>query len=195
MAFYAVDGIDGSGKSSAAGFIADILREQGRKVTVVEHPDRSRWSGRVCARLLLKDSPGSRFMTGVFFNINLFSTVLRKRSIMKGCDDLVVVRYTLSSAYISESLAHAAYKALSAVLPEPDVRIYIDIDPDVAMKRIAARGGELESFETSERLKEVRDRMLSLADDWSKVDNSGSREESEEGLRKVVDSYLATAAD
>ena len=52
--------------------------------------------------------------------------------------------------------------AQAAKLLRPDCHIFIDVDPTTAMERMAAGRFHTERYETSDRLTKVRDRYLSL---------------------------------
>ena len=67
------------------------------------------------------------------------------------------------------------------------MRILVDIDPDVAMSRILERGENLEIFETDEKLRTVRERMLGLSDGWMVVDNSRGTESMREQVHRIME--------
>lgn len=72
-------------------------------------------------------------------------------------------RYVFSSfAYQSLSCDPLLVKTLNDPFPLPELLIFFDIDPDAAMRRIDARGGNREIFETSAFQKKVRERYLEI---------------------------------
>ena len=56
MAWYVVDGMDGSGKSTVAGILKGELEARGRSVLVIAHPNRGTMVGRMELRFLQGDS-------------------------------------------------------------------------------------------------------------------------------------------
>lgn len=47
MVWYVVDGMDGSGKTTAADMLASELRSQGRRVLMISHPNTDTLVGRL----------------------------------------------------------------------------------------------------------------------------------------------------
>lgn len=177
MTWYAVDGLDGSGKSTAAAALEVILAERGRSVTVISHPDRGTFPGRMAARFLLKDGKPARMFAAVFLFIDILSSLkYRKRA---ETDDMVFIRYTLSAAYLPEKLVKPAYNLIVHLLPKADVSIYLDVDEEEALSRIKNRGGDMETYENYDDMCRVRRKMRSISDDWHIV--SGDLDE--EGVR------------
>lgn len=185
MTWYVVDGMDGSGKSTAADVLVDKLESEGRKVLRIEHPNRTTRLGRLEARLLLVDGKAALVASTALYVADVVRSVWRMKR-ARGFDDVVFVRYIMAVAYLPDDLAGMAYRIFANVLPTPDVRILVDVDPETAMRRIESRGEELERFESPEKLEKVRGRMLRLSDGWIVVDNSGSPEESADGIRAAA---------
>jgi thymidylate kinase len=73
------------------------------------------------------------------------------------------------------------------MLPIPDVKIYVDVEPEIALQRIYERGEELETFETLEKLEKTRSRMALITDSWIKIDNSGTPENTREQTRRILE--------
>ena len=140
--FLAIDGLDGSGKSTVARALADDLRSRGVSVTVREHPGDGRW-GRLAKRSLLGRGRVSKASSAVFLFLDMLST---GRKVRKG-EDVIAVRYTLSSCYLDGRVSKVVHWGLKALLPEPDLMILLDIDPSRALSRVGDRGDEEEMFE------------------------------------------------
>ena len=183
MTWYVVDGMDGSGKSTVAGEIADRLRSHGRRVMLIGHPNRDTALGRLELRFLQGDSKLDVILSTLLY----IADVLHSLSMMKGrrgraYDDFVFVRYSMAAAYLSDGSYRKAYAA---------IEVLVDVDPDTAIRRIMGRGESLEVFETVERLGTVRRRMLDLSEDWIVLDNSGDPDD----LRARIDGILPLRRD
>jgi len=99
----------------------------------------------------------------------------------------ILVRYLLGTAYLPKALAPMGYRVLRKILPFPDLAIFIDIEPEVAHRRIAARGHAPEMFETPEKLASVRRIAKTLAaHEWVTVDNSEEGERPFKELERVL---------
>jgi len=91
---------------------------------------------------------------------------------------VIFVRYLMGAAYLPRSLAPYGYRAFRNLLPFPEVAIFIDIEPSIAIKRIEERDHAREMFETEEKLTAVREVARSLlSGEWTVIDNSRDGEE------------------
>ena len=87
-------------------------------------------------------------------------------------DCLVFVRYLMGTAYLPEPLHRVAYLFLFRLVPRSSHMYFIDVSPEEAHRRIEARCSRREMFESLERLRQVRDRALSLTakGSWTVID-------------------------
>lgn len=176
MTWYVVDGMDGSGKTTSSDFIREQLVSEGRKVLEITHPNSETSYGRAASKYLLKDGKVAVLISTTFYIMDVLHSLRFKRKHGKEYDDVIFVRYSLAAAYMPESLCKPIYKIIEMVLPVPEVKIYVDIEPKIALERIYERGEQIETFETEEKLEKTRRRMLLITDRWIKIDNSGTPE-------------------
>lgn len=186
LTWYVVDGMDGSGKTTVSRILADELRSKGRRVLVIEHPNRDTAIGRLEARFLLVDGKAALIASTGLYIADVVRSVWVMKHSGKRFDDVIFVRYIMAVSYLPDSLARIAYRLFAGVLPTPDVRILVDVDESTALKRIESRGEELERFETSEKLEETRRRMLGLSKGWIVIDNSGDPDEAVDAVRRIL---------
>lgn len=156
----AIDGLDGSGKTTVSLLVADILRNQGYDPLVIEHPGEG-VLGRACRRLLLRDGGLALAGASVFLVAELLVNGCRIRMHPERCH--VVVRYDLSACFLPDRISGRALNMMRLLLPEPDVSIMIDVEPSVALQRINMRGGDREMFENPGSMERVRARMSSAS--------------------------------
>ena len=186
MTWYVVDGMDGSGKSTVGHLIEEKKVAQERKVLFMEHPNDSCRSGRLAHKYLLKDGKIAMLLSTTFYIFNVVHSLRFKRKHRKEYDDVIFVRYNMAVAYLPKCLIKAGYKVISFVFPKPDVSIFVDIDPQSAMERILARGGDLEMFETEEKLQKTREKMLMLTNGWAVIDNTRGLEQTKESVEWIL---------
>ena len=186
MTWYAVDGMDGSGKTTSSDFIRQQLTDEGRNVLEITHPNRDTRCGQTAERYLCEDGKVAVIISTVFYILDVLGSLRYKRKHGKEYDDIIFVRYSLAAAYMPEKLCRPLYKVIEMVLPVPDVKIYVDIEPKIALERIYERGEQLETFETEEKLEKTRHRMSLITDSWIKIDNSGTPEQTKEQTMKVL---------
>lgn len=179
-----VDGLDGCGKDTHAERIRSLLSREGEEVVVVSHPSR-RLFGRLSKRFLEGSGPVARTFATIFFTADVLVSVAWLKRQRAGT--AIFVRYLLGTAYLPEMLAPAGYRLFRRLLPFPDLALFIDIDPEVARRRIAARGHAPEMFETTEKLNAVRRVAKSLvAEEWASVDNSQDGEGPFREVEKIL---------
>jgi dTMP kinase len=123
----------------------------------------------------------------MYYILDVLHSLRVKRKHGKEYDDIIFVRYSLAAAYLPSSLCKPAYKIIEFMLPVPDVKIYVDVEPKTALERIYERGEQLESFETEEKLEKTRQRMSLITDSWIKIDNSGTPEQTHEQTRAILE--------
>ena len=127
--------------------------------------------GRLSKRSLESSGPMARTFATLFFTLDVLMSV---RWYKKQKDGTVIfVRYLLGTAYLPANLASSGYRVFRRLLPFPDLAFFIDIDPEVALRRIKSRGHAPEMFETKSKLEVVRRIARQLVkDEWVSVDNS-----------------------
>ena len=187
-----MDGLDGCGKDTHARRIRDLLEAEGERVTVISHPS-SRLFGRLSKHFLEGSGPVARAFATVFFTADVLMSVAWLRRRRDGT--VIFVRYLLGTAYLPGFLAPYGYQLFRKLLPFPDLALFIDIEPEVAQRRIASRGHKPEMFETPEKLAAVREVAKTLvASEWVNVDNNADGEAPFRVVKDILRerSYLRT---
>ena len=187
MTWYVVDGMDGSGKTTSSDFIREQLISEGRKVLEITHPNSGTSYGRASAKYLCQPGKVAVLLATVFYIVDVLHSLKVKRKHGKEYDDIIFVRYSLAAAYLPKSLCKPAYRVIEMILPVPDVKIYVDIDPKTALERIYERGEELETFETEDNLQKTRDKMGLITESWIVIDNSGPVEATHDQTRRILE--------
>lgn len=190
--WYAVDGMDGCGKSSAADYLKDILEAKGHKVLLITHPNKDTKVGRKEAAWLLKEGKMAKMIATFYYIRDVLHSVrvLKKNRKTQEYDDIIFVRFIMAVSYVPKPLAKFAYRFFKLVLPEPDVKFFVDVKADVAMDRISRRGEAIESFENLADLTKTREKMLMfIPDNWNFIDNNGTLDES----MRQIDRFMEDA--
>jgi dTMP kinase len=187
-----VDGIDGSGKSTYAGLIAEHYWQRGEKVIIHVHPSSGRL-GRISRRALESQGKAMHAMATMFFIADVLRSLSALRREMERYDTVIFVRYILATAYLPDRLAPVGYEFISKLLPMPQRLLLIDIDPAIANDRISQRAEKKEMFEDLDSLRKARRKLLSLASkDWKVIDNSVPMQQGSESLREIMDYWDRT---
>ncbi len=189
MRWIIVDGIDGSGKSTVAGWIEEHYRMKGERVLVLIHPSE-RLSGRLARKSLQERGAMMRMVATVFFVGDVLISVAMLRRDRGRYDTLVYVRYLMATAYLPEQLMFAGYDFFAKVLPVPERLLLVDVDPLTALKRIVAREHRVEMFEDLDSLKRARSKVLKLArSPWRVLDNNVPEVEARQTLTSVLEQW------
>lgn len=176
--FIAFEGIDGSGKSTQVKLLSERLKDSGHKVYCTFEPTDSPIGSLIRNIFNHRIEADHRTIAGLFVADRLDHLLNKTNGILKKMEDgytVITDRYYFSSyAYqgIHTSLDWVIEaNSLSAELLRPDLTIYIDITPDVSMKRLLNNRSSLELYETKENLKNVRDKYLEVIERFKSEEN------------------------
>ncbi len=170
--FIVFEGIDGSGKSTQIRLLEQKLKKNGAKVSVSAEPTISTSGGIIRDALSGTVKRSAAELAALFVwdrinhNINTANGINKLLS-----EDYTVIsdRYYYSSlAYQGEACDYEWVKAINCNCPEirkPDMCIFIDVTPDVAIKRINSDRASKEIFETKEKLTNIRDKFMNVFED------------------------------
>ncbi|MHA2297149.1 MAG: thymidylate kinase [Candidatus Hodarchaeales archaeon] len=174
--FIVIDGTDGCGKDTQAYLLTRELIKEGQNVMLRIHPSPTIF-GRITKKGLERGGKAFVLIATLFFIADIFWSW--KFYFKKKFDSIIFVRYLMTTAYLPSSLIRIGYVFFASFLPDPDLAIYLDVIPETSMKRITARGGKLEEFETIDKLKKKRGKMAILAREfgWVTVNGNGTIEE------------------
>lgn len=183
--FIVFEGGEGSGKSTASAAIAGRLRAAGISIVQTREPGGTPAGELVRGLLHEKLTPWAELFAFLVARAQLVETVIRP-ALAQG-ETVICDRFSPSTfAYQvhARGLDEAAVRAANAVATaglEPDLVVYLDLDPEIGLAR---KRGETEAIRTGlEGLdfhRKVREGYLAQAaanpDHWLVVDGSLSRE-------------------
>jgi dTMP kinase len=165
--FIAFEGIDGSGKSVQVQLLAESMEKAGHKVYSTFEPTDSRIG------LIIKDifkhkmEADHRVIAGLYVADRLDHLLNQTNGILKKLEEgytVITDRYYFSSyAYQGTHMSMdwvIGANSLSVGLLRPDLNIYIDILPDIAITRIHNGRSSTQLYETKENLQQVRDKYF-----------------------------------
>lgn len=165
--FIAFEGIDGSGKSTQVKLLTDRLKKAGHQVYYTFEPTDSPIGSVIRNIFNHRIEADHRVIAGLFVADRLDHLLNKTNGILTKLEDgytVITDRY-----YFSSYAYHGVHmpldwvieaNSLSADLLRPDLNIYIDISPDISMKRLANGRSLIELYETKENLKNVRDKYI-----------------------------------
>lgn len=156
------EGIDGSGKSTAAGLLIDRLSAYGVKTSL--HPNCSLKPVREALdALAVAEGHVDRFEMFGANQAQFMGALLKWRellpieSALRQQDQVVLLdRYIYT--HFALAIAHQTtngerLRRLFNVFPVPDVVLFMDVSPKVAAERVSKRGRDIDSIEYLTRLR------------------------------------------
>ena len=169
--FFALEGIDGSGKSTQLKLLAQRLEQAGRPCLTTCEPTPGPIGTLLRQVLTGKVRCDSRVVAPLFAADRLDHLLNEENGLCKAVDNGLTVlsdRYYFSSyAYQSVDLPLEWVIELNrpcAQLLRPTATLFIDVEPELALARIAQNRESTELFETRERLTRTREQFFRAFD-------------------------------
>ncbi|MEM1598131.1 MAG: dTMP kinase [Pyrobaculum sp.] len=189
MLFVAIEGIDGSGKSTV---IAQVARRLPR-VYVTREPSGGP-VGRLIKEWALKGGSVDPHVDALLFAADRIEHY--KREVEPKLREGYIV---ITERYVESSIAYQGAAGvpvefilyINSLVPRPHLTIILDVDPGEAVRRIAQRGAA-EKYEVSEFLHKVRDLYLrrARAEGYPVVNAGRPPEEVADEVVKIITNQL-----
>jgi len=166
--FIAIEGTDGSGKSTQAKLLSNRLLAEGYKVHYTFEPTDGHVGKLLRSILKGEKSVCQETIAALFLADRLDHLLNPVNGIVKLIEEgytVVTDRYYFSSyayhsVYMDMEWVMACNSKCAAIL-RPHLNVFIDISPEVSMTRINANRETPELYETTEILTKVRNNYLS----------------------------------
>jgi dTMP kinase len=191
----AIEGIDGSGKSTQHALIAASLRQAGHDPLVTREPT----DGPMGRRIRQMARSGERIEASE--ELRWFTEDRREHVAQEIGPALEAGRIVITDRYTLSSVAYQGARGLDpddilraseAEFPVPDLVILVEIDPELGLERVRARGGVSEpSFEDRSFLERVAALFAGLEGaNLERVDGSLAAEEVHREILALLESRL-----
>lgn len=163
--FVAIEGLDGSGANTQVRLVAQALKKEGFEVYTTKEPSKGPIGK------LVRQALKGEFNSLPPASIQLLFAADRGRHLneeiipqLEKGKILITDRYAWSSvAFGSVELSRTWLLELNKNFILPDLTIFIEVAPEICLKRIAKERGRIELFEEEAKLAAARDVYHSLA--------------------------------
>jgi dTMP kinase len=147
--FITLEGVEGSGKSTIINFIKDSLETNGKKVVVTREPGGIDIAEQIRSVILDRKNTKMEGRTEAL----LYAAARRQHLVEKVIPSLDEGKIVLCDRFIDSSLAYQGYArglgikevysvnkfAIENIMP--DLTLYLDLDPQIGLNRIAKNKG------------------------------------------------------
>lgn len=165
--FLAFEGIDGSGKSTQSKMLEEKLVADGMKVYHTFEPTDS-YIGTLIRKIFRHEIDADhRTIAGLYVADRINHLTNAENGIIKKIEEgytVITDRYYFSSyAYQGTHMPQdwvITANSISADVLRPDLNIFIDITPEVAIERLHSNRTQIQLYETLDNLKAVRDKYF-----------------------------------
>lgn len=167
--FFVFEGIDGSGKSTQIRLLKEKIEKQGVRCMETKEPTDGPIGSLVHQCMTGRTTADEQTIAALFaadrldhlLNDNDGLCKLVNEGVSVISDRFVLSNYAYQSVRVPLNwLIEMNSQAMNAL--KPDCHIFIDVDPEVSLARIAAGRFSKELYETKDRLTEVRTRYYEL---------------------------------
>ena len=190
--FICIEGLDGSGKTTHAHRLVQNLQKQGFDAIYTTEPSRGALGTFIRSYVLEGEKRVPRVVEAVLFAVDRVEHLetMVKPALNEG-------KIVISDRCVYSSLAYQGATGLdlewiekinSFALP-PDLAIYIDVSPEVVVKRIRRKKSVMERLETQRKVQEVYIKFVDKGK-LVPIDGDKTKDEVEQDLLSLILNFL-----
>ena len=195
--FICIEGLDGSGKTTHAHRLVRNLQEKGFDAVYTTEPSRGELGKFIRGTILEAKKRVPRVVEAFLFAVDRVEHFEKevKPALKEG-------KIVVSDRCVYSSLAYQGaagldlewIKKINRFALPPDLALYIDVPPEVVVKRIRRKKSVMERLETQRRVKEV---YMKIVDNVKLVPIDGDRKkaEVEQTILKLILEFLQNKID
>jgi dTMP kinase len=190
--FICVEGLDGCGKTTQTKLLVKKLRKIGYVAVYTAEPSSGK-IGRFIRKYCLHGGKRvSAIVEALLFAADRFEHV--KNEIIPALNEGKVV---VSDRYVYSSLAYQGaagldlkwIKEINQHAMRPDLAIFVDVEPDIAIKRLKSKKSVMEDLETQKKVRSVYLAFVKSGE-LVKIDGNKSKAEVAGDILKFVLKFL-----
>ncbi len=194
-ALIALEGIDGSGKSTQARRLCSALEERGLPTVFLHEPGNSEYGDRIRQLFERGRSVSPEEEMRLFLEDRRIDVRDNILPALAAGSVVVMDRYYFSSMAYQGALGldpERIREENEEFAPRPDLTVILDVLPDTGVTRIRARRDVPNSFERVDYLVQVREMFLTFcSDDVVRVDATGDEDAVQREIQEQVEKLLS----
>jgi dTMP kinase len=171
--FIVFEGIDGAGTSTQIKLLAE---KNPAKFTTTAEPTSGE-TGRFLRRMLAGDFSVDEKTNAFLFAADRCEHIYGKGGVIEEINKGKIVlsdRYFFSSlAYQSVSCGKEIPELVNSAFPLPEILFYFQINPEISLGRVNARGEKKEIYETIEKQKKIAAQYDAVISEYEKPEKNG----------------------
>ena len=177
--FICIEGLDGSGKTTHAHRLVQNLEDKGFDAVYTTEPSRGEFGRYIRTSVLQGEKRLPRVVEAFLFAVDRVDHLEKevKPALREG-------KIVVSDRYVYSSLAYQGaagldlhwIKKINRLAIPPDLAIYIDVPPEVVVKRIRREKSVMETLETQRKVREV---YMMFVENGQLLPFNGDRKKSE----------------
>ncbi|MEM4643141.1 MAG: dTMP kinase [Candidatus Bathyarchaeia archaeon] len=177
--FICLEGIDGCGKTTQARMLVNSLNKMGYRAIYTVEPSRGKIGSFIKRYCLHRDKRISSIVEALLFAADRVEHLGNEviPAIMEG-------KIVVSDRYLFSSLAYQGaagldinwIRKINEYAIKPDLAIFIDVDPEVAIKRLKTIKSVMENLENEIKVREIYLKLVESGD-LIRVDGNRSKRE------------------
>jgi len=191
--YIAIEGIDGSGKTTIANLLYNELSKRYNKIVLMKEPYDNDLSKKI-KEIILKEHEKNLdygYLLALLFTADRSIKNIDLKKYLN--NDYIIISdrsiySTFSYQILYEGINIEWLKCVSKYIIRPDITFILDVDPKIAVERVNLRGKNITSYENIEFLRKVRENFLKLKEIFPE-DNIiyiDGEEKPEEILNKIL---------
>lgn len=186
--FICVEGLDGCGKTTQTKLLVRRLRRKRYDAIYTAEPSRGKIGKFIKRHCLHGEKRVSSIIEALLFAADRFEHV----------EDVIVPaigkgKIVVSDRYVYSSLAYQGAAGLDLEWIEkvnehaihPDLAFFIDVKPEIVVKRLKPKKSVMENLQTQQKVREVYMKFVENGE-LVKIDGNGSVQEVAESILKAV---------
>lgn len=190
--FICIEGLDGSGKTSQTKLLVRHLRRNGCDAVYTAEPTKGGIGRFIRKHCLNSEKRCSSMVETLLFAADRVEHIKTEIVPM-----LQAGRTVVSDRYVYSSYAYQGATGLDLEWIEranqfavrPDLALFIDVKPELVLKRLKAKKSVMENLETQRKVRQVYQTYVERGD-LCRIDGGGSLAEVHGRLVKTIDDFL-----